>query len=169
MQNGPKYLTLEELSVYDGSDPEKPIYLSINGTIYDVSAGARMYGPGGSYNLFAGTDASRGFVTGCFKEDRTQDMRGAELMYMPLDDPEVDKHWTNSELKVLKEQEKRQAEKKVYDGLKHWVDFFANSKKYSFVGYVKRTADWLEKEPKRELCDQAAKGRKHRKVPKDKQ
>lgn len=169
MQNGPKYLTLEELSAYDGSDPEKPIYLSINGTIYDVSAGARMYGPGGSYNVFAGVDGSRGFVTGCFKEDRTQDLRGAELMYLPLEDPEVDKHWTKSELKVLREQEKRQAEKKVYDGLKHWVDFFGNSQKYSLVGYVKRPADWLEKEPKRELCDLAAKGRKPRKVPQDKQ
>lgn len=128
-----------------------------------------MYGPGGSYGVFAGTDASRAFVTGCFLEDRTQDMRGVELMYLPLDDPEVDKHWTKTELKVLREQEKRQAQKKVYDGLKHWVDFFKNSQKYSFVGYVKREPGWLEKEPKRELCGQAAKGRKPRKAPKDTQ
>lgn len=167
-QNGPKYLTPEELRQYDGSDPSKPIYLAINHTIYDVTAGSRMYGPGGSYSVFAGVDASRGFVTGCFKEDQTPDMRGAELMYLPLDDPEVDKHWTKSELKILKEQEKRQAEKKVYDGLKHWVDFFGNSKKYSKVGYVKRPANWLEKEPERELCAQAAKGRKPRKIPEDK-
>lgn len=128
-----------------------------------------MYGPGGSYNVFAGVDASRGFVTGCFKEDQTPDMRGVEEMYLPLDDPEVDSHFTKSELKNLRAQEKRQAEKKVYDGLKHWIDFFGKSTKYSFVGYVKRPADWLEKEPKRELCAQAAKGRKPRKIPEDKQ
>lgn len=167
-QTGPLYLTPEELRAYDGSDPDKPIYLAINHTIYDVSAGSRMYGPGGSYNVFAGVDASRGFVTGCFKEDQTPDMRGVEEMYLPLDDPEVDSHFTKSELKILREQEKRQADKKVYDGLKHWVDFFGKSTKYTFVGYVKRPADWLEKEPKRALCDSAAKGRQPRKIPADK-
>lgn len=167
-QNGPLYMTPEELSAYDGSDPTKPIYLAINHTIYDVTAGSRMYGPGGSYNVFAGTDASRGFVTGCFKDDRTPDMRGVEAMYLPLDDPEVDSHFTSAELKNLRAQEKRQAEKKTHEALKHWVDFFANSPKYSLVGYVKRPADWLEKEPERELCAQATKGRKPRKIPADK-
>lgn len=127
-----------------------------------------MYGPGGSYNVFAGVDASRGFVTGCFKEDRTPDMRGVVDMYLPLDDPEVDAHFTKGELKNLRAQEKRQAEKKVHDGLTHWIDFFRNSPKYSLVGYVKRPADWLEKEPKRELCAEAAKGRKPRRIPEDK-
>lgn len=168
-QNGPLYLTPEQLRAYDGSDPEKPIYLAINHTIYDVSANRKTYGPGGSYNIFAGVDASRGFVTGCFREDQTPDMRGVEEMYLPLEDPEVDgQYWTKSELKILREQEKRQADKKVYDGLKHWVDFFGNSKKYTFVGYVKRPADWLEKEPRKTLCEQAAKGRKPRKVPEEK-
>lgn len=130
-----------------------------------MSAGSRIYGPGGSYNVFAGVDASRGFVTGCFAADKTPDMRGVSDMFLPLDDPEVDKHWTAADLEKLKEQEQREAEKKVYDGLKHWVDFFGNSKKYTKVGYVKREPDWLEKEPVRPLCDQAAKGRKPRKVP----
>ncbi|KAF7541235.1 hypothetical protein G7054_g767 [Neopestalotiopsis clavispora] len=72
----PLQLTLSELSAYDGSDPEKPIYLAINGTIYDVSANRRTYGPGGSYHVFAGVDAARGFVTGCFADDRTADLGG---------------------------------------------------------------------------------------------
>ncbi|UZP41993.1 hypothetical protein NXS19_009809 [Fusarium pseudograminearum] len=44
----PTYMTLDELSLYDGRDPDRPILLAINGTIYDVSPGRRMYGPGGS-------------------------------------------------------------------------------------------------------------------------
>jgi hypothetical protein len=94
-------------------------------------------------------------------------MRGVEEMHLPLDDPEVDSHWSKSELKKLKEQERRDANKKTYDALKHWVDFFGNSKKYSFVGYVKREEGWPEKEPKKELCEQARKGRKPRKIPED--
>jgi len=89
-QNGPVGYTDEDLKAYDGTDPEKPLLLAINGTIYDVSNGRKHYGPGGSYHFFAGADASRGFVTGCFDTDRTPDMRGVEEMYLPLDDPEID-------------------------------------------------------------------------------
>ena len=89
-QNGPIQYTDADLKAYDGTDPTKPILLAINGTIYDVSNGRKHYGPGGSYHLFAGADASRGFVTGCFDTDRTPDMRGVEEMFLPLDDPEID-------------------------------------------------------------------------------
>jgi len=89
-QNGPIQYTDADLKAYDGTDPTKPILLAINGTIYDVSNGRKHYGPGGSYHLFAGADASRGFVTACFDTDRTPDMRGVEEMFLPLDDPEID-------------------------------------------------------------------------------
>jgi predicted heme/steroid binding protein len=69
-------LTLEELKQYDGSDPSKPVYLSIMGQIYDVSAGMKHYGPKGSYHAFAGRDASRGFISGCFANERGHDLRG---------------------------------------------------------------------------------------------
>lgn len=94
-------------------------------------------------------------------------MRGVEDMHLPLDDPDVDSHWSKAELKILKEQERREAKKKTYDALKHWVDFFGNSQKYSFVGFVKRDEGWLAKQPKKELCEQARKGRKPRKIPED--
>jgi predicted heme/steroid binding protein len=165
VQRGPLYLTPEELLAYDGSDPTKPIYLAINGTIYDVSSNPRTYGPGGSYQYFAGCDASRAYVTGCFAEDRTPDMRGVEEMYLPLDDPSIDRHWSKAELVELKKKEREEALKKVHDGLEHWVKFFANSKKYNFVGYVKRPEGWPGTEPVRRLCDVAAKGRTKRKIP----
>lgn len=166
-QRGPIYLTPEELAGYDGSDPDKPIYLAINGSIYDVSSNARTYGPGGSYRFFSGCDAARGFVTGCFAEDRTPDMRGVEEMFLPLDDPVVDRHWTAAQLAELKKQEMAEAERKVQEGLTHWVNFFKNSPKYDFVGYVKRPEGWPGTEPKRPLCEQAAKGRKKRVIPKE--
>ncbi|KXH58374.1 cytochrome b5-like Heme/Steroid binding domain-containing protein [Colletotrichum nymphaeae SA-01] len=164
-QNGPLYLTPEELLQYDGSDPTKPIYLAINHTIFDVSANPRIYGPGGSYNVFAGRDASRGFVTGCFVEDRTPDMRGVEDMFLPLDDPEVDRHWSYADMQALQAEERAAAQQKVHDALKHWVDFFSKSDKYGEVGKVKREEGWLEKEKRRPLCEQAQKGRVKRVVP----
>ncbi|KAI1083774.1 hypothetical protein F5B20DRAFT_349685 [Whalleya microplaca] len=162
---GPIYLTPDELSQYDGRDETKPLYLAINGTIYDVSSNRRIYGPGGSYQFFSGADAARSYVTGCFAEDRTADMRGVEEMYLPLDDPEVDKHFTTAELAALREKELAEARRRVHEGLLHWVNFFKNSPKYPKVGYVKREKDWLDKEPRRKLCDVAAKGRKPRKIP----
>ncbi|KAK1723214.1 hypothetical protein CaCOL14_001115 [Colletotrichum acutatum] len=163
--NGPLYLTPEELLQYDGSDPTKPIYLAINHTIFDVSANPRIYGPGGSYNVFAGRDASRGFVTGCFVEDRTPDMRGVEDMFLPLDDPEIDRHWSYADMQALQAEERAAAQQKVHDALKHWVDFFSKSDKYGEVGKVKREDGWLEKEKRRPLCEQAQKGRVKRVVP----
>lgn len=42
IQRGPVLLTDDQLSAYDGSDSSKPIYLALNGTIYDVSAGRHL-------------------------------------------------------------------------------------------------------------------------------
>jgi hypothetical protein len=49
-----------------------------SGDVYDVSANRRTYGPGGGYGFFAGKDAARAFVTGCFKDDLTHDIRGLD-------------------------------------------------------------------------------------------
>ena len=79
---------------YDGSDPTKPIYLALNGTIYDVSANPGTYGPGGSYHFFAGRDAARAFLTGCFMEDQTPDLRGVYMMYMPREPEPGSVQWS---------------------------------------------------------------------------
>ncbi|KUJ21610.1 cytochrome b5 [Mollisia scopiformis] len=156
---GPTQYTDSDLLSYDGTDASKPILLAINGTIYDVSAGRKHYGPGGSYHFFAGRDASRAFVTNCFQEDGHPDMRGVEEMFIPLDNAEVDALYSRGELKVLREQERRNARKEVDKALRHWVDFFAGSGKYPRVGYVKREKGWETKGLKPTLCKRAQEGR----------
>lgn len=54
-------ITEDDLKQYDGTDTEKPIYLAINGTIFDVSASPAFYGPGGHYReaFIAGTCRER--------------------------------------------------------------------------------------------------------------
>ncbi|CAN0350866.1 unnamed protein product [Pylaiella littoralis] len=61
----PREFSLEELRPFDGTTetPEghaaPPIYVGVKGKVYDMSyGGGAMYGPGKSYNLFAGRDAS---------------------------------------------------------------------------------------------------------------
>lgn len=78
-------ITEDELKQYDGTDPDKPIYLAIDGVIFDVSISPAFYGPGGHYHHFTGKDASRAWVSECWdSEDQlTWRMDGIEDMFMP--------------------------------------------------------------------------------------
>ncbi|KAL8753839.1 MAG: hypothetical protein Q9184_005304 [Pyrenodesmia sp. 2 TL-2023] len=68
------------LKPYNGEN-NMPVYLAVNGKVFDVSNGRNFYGPGGPYENFAGRDASRGLACGSFDEDMlTKDLKG------PLDD-----------------------------------------------------------------------------------
>ncbi|GAA5851395.1 hypothetical protein JCM8547_004231 [Rhodosporidiobolus lusitaniae] len=74
----PLLLSESELALHDGSNPSQyPLYVAIDGDVYDLSdGGMRMYGPGGAYSVFAGRDAARAYVTGCFQTHLTHDLRG---------------------------------------------------------------------------------------------
>ncbi|CAE6444077.1 unnamed protein product [Rhizoctonia solani] len=79
------------LSAYDGRDPSKPVYVAIkglwlrlfanemnlkqlSGTVFDVTAKRDVYGPGGSYSVFAGKDGSKGLGLSSLKpEDAVPD------------------------------------------------------------------------------------------------
>jgi len=52
-------LTVEELRGYNGTESNGRILTVIYGDIFDVSRRSDLYGPGGSYSLFAGRDATR--------------------------------------------------------------------------------------------------------------
>ncbi|ORX91782.1 cytochrome b5 [Basidiobolus meristosporus CBS 931.73] len=69
-------LSEAELSRYNGEDPNLPIYIALDGEVYDVTAGGGFYTKGGSYGFFSGRDAARAFVTGCFETHLTHDLRG---------------------------------------------------------------------------------------------
>ncbi|EED23704.1 progesterone binding protein, putative [Talaromyces stipitatus ATCC 10500] len=60
--------TLEELSKHDGTDPSRPTYVAIKGTIFDVSK-KDAYAPGGQYHVFAGKDASRALAKSSLKKE----------------------------------------------------------------------------------------------------
>lgn len=100
-------LTLDELAKYDGQDKALPLYLAINGSVYDVSVSRTIYGPGGPYSKFAGKDAARAWVTGCFgkPDEFTYDLR------------EID-------------------EKEARNAIQNWQDFYDNHRKYWYVGTV---------------------------------
>lgn len=51
-------ISLDELKQYDGSDSDKPIYIGLNGYVYDVTPGRSFYETGGTYHYLAGKDSS---------------------------------------------------------------------------------------------------------------
>uniref|UniRef100_A0A8C1TDP9 Neuferricin n=1 Tax=Cyprinus carpio TaxID=7962 RepID=A0A8C1TDP9_CYPCA len=63
-----RMLTEDELSLYNGGENSKGLYLAILGQVFDVEKGRKHYGPGGGYHFFTGKDASRAFITGDFTE-----------------------------------------------------------------------------------------------------
>ncbi|KAI8871897.1 cytochrome b5 [Ramicandelaber brevisporus] len=74
----PITLTPSQLAAFDGANPTKPIYIAVDGDIFDVSEGFMHYAEGGPYSMFAGKDVARAFATGCLRdpEHLTHDTRG---------------------------------------------------------------------------------------------
>lgn len=58
VDSGLPQFTLEQLKAYDGSDLSKPIYLALDGSVYDVTPGKEFYQTGGAYHSLAGKDSS---------------------------------------------------------------------------------------------------------------
>jgi hypothetical protein len=85
-------------------------------------------------------------------------------MYIPIDTAE-DKALTKRELKIRRERDLRIARKKISDGVGHWAQVFNGDtgRPYFYVGAIKREKGWLEKLPKRELCQAAVDARPARK------
>lgn len=53
-----KLLSSHELSLYDGQEGSKGLYLAILGQVFDVQKGRKHYGPGGTYHLMTGNSTS---------------------------------------------------------------------------------------------------------------
>ncbi|CAN0009604.1 unnamed protein product [Scytosiphon promiscuus] len=100
----PREFSLEELRPFDGTSetPEghaaPPIYVGVRGKVYDMSyGGAAMYGPGKSYNLFAGRDASVALAKMSFAPEN-------------LDNPDMSL-LDEADMKVLKDWDEKMAKK----------------------------------------------------------
>lgn len=63
----------DELSLYNGKQDSKGLYLALLGQIFDVNKGKKHYGPGGAYHFMAGKDASLSFITGDSTESELTD------------------------------------------------------------------------------------------------
>lgn len=61
--------TLQELHEFGNGRDGKPIYLSVFGRVYNVTAGAKYYGEGASYGMFAGKDVTRALCLGCKEQE----------------------------------------------------------------------------------------------------
>nr|CAG8440260.1 9753_t:CDS:2 [Entrophospora candida] len=95
--------TPAELAKYDGTDASQPIYVAIKGTIFDVTTKRESYGPGGSYHVFAGKDASKALGMGSLQpEDVIADYSSLDDKQLKvLEDCKDDKEFM---LEVLKEE-----------------------------------------------------------------
>lgn len=97
-------LTRAQLADYKGLQPvpegriDAPIYVGVNGKIFDVSYGGKsMYGEGNTYFIFAGIDASRALAKMSFNKEDLENYDISDL--------------TSEQLKVLSDWEKRLSSK----------------------------------------------------------
>lgn len=102
-------------------------------------------------------------MTGCFAEDLTPDLRGVEEMFIPVDPPGAPEP-TKAELKNRRAREMKVARRKVRETLEGWAKTFRgeSGRPYFLAGEIVRDEGWLEKLPKRELCEAAKKARPKR-------
>src|SRR3989339_147541 len=54
-----RIFTAQKLSKYNQDDPKLPIYLALNGYVFDVTKGKDFYKNGAGYHYLAGKDSSK--------------------------------------------------------------------------------------------------------------
>lgn len=94
----PRNFTTKQLVYFNGEDDErtgeaKPVYLSVNGIVFDVSDGRNFYGPDGPYAAFAGRECGVALAKMSFDTEHLDDLAGVkDLNYGEKD--EMD-NWIN--------------------------------------------------------------------------
>jgi len=84
----PRNFTLSQLKYFDGTKDkdgqDKPVYLSVNTIVFDVTSGRDFYGPDGPYEKFAGRECGVALAKMSFDEalldnlDGVQDLKYSE-------------------------------------------------------------------------------------------
>jgi membrane-associated progesterone receptor component len=81
--DAPRNFTTKQLSYFDGTkdpktDEDKPVYLSVNGIVFDVSDGRNFYGPDGPYENFAGHECGIALAKMSFDKAHLDDLAGCK-------------------------------------------------------------------------------------------
>jgi predicted heme/steroid binding protein len=58
-------ITHQELTLHDGSFPKLPIYIALDGYVYDVTSGRKFYESGAVYHYLVGKDSSKSLHIMC--------------------------------------------------------------------------------------------------------
>ena len=79
----PRNFTAKQLRFFNGAMDEKtaapkPVYLSLNGTVFDVSTGRGFYGPGGPYEMFAGRECGVALAKMSFNTDHLDNVHACK-------------------------------------------------------------------------------------------
>lgn len=81
----PRNFTKEQLRYFDGSTDEKsgetkPLYMSVGGTVFDVSGARNFYGPDAPYGVFAGRECGVALAKMSFDEKYLDDLEGIDSL-----------------------------------------------------------------------------------------
>ena len=81
----PRNFTVKQLRHFDGSIDEKtneskPVYISVDGFVFDVTKGKDYYGPGGPYEIFAGRECGAALASMSFDESLLDDVSACEKL-----------------------------------------------------------------------------------------
>jgi len=78
----PRNFTAKQLLKFNGTkdanDEEKPIYLSVQGRVFNVTKGKDFYGPGSPYENFAGHECGVAFAKFSFDTEFLDDVKGCD-------------------------------------------------------------------------------------------
>lgn len=78
----PRNFTVKQLAYFDGkkdkNDEDKPVYLALNTTVFDVSEGRNFYGPDGPYEIFAGHECGVALAKMSFEAKHLDNFEGVQ-------------------------------------------------------------------------------------------